>query len=196
MKKIISLLLALVMVMGLSVTAFAANPAESTVPASSDATITASYTNPDYAIQHAYRATIAWEQTGTIQYTSGTQTLYTWDTTGLKYNQTTQDIPAKWNVSNDAQVKITVTNFSDEGIVATCAQAAPLANSGVTSIESNFVNNKNSVEIASAAGASVTDTGAAKDDSVTLNITNVIGTITEACQIGSVTVSLTIKDKA
>ena len=193
MKKIISLLLALVMVMGLSVTAFAAeNEATQTgVPTSSNAAITASYTDPSYDIKHTYKATIAWEQTGTIQYTSGTQKRYTWNTKDLVYVEGTQEITPVWTVDN-AQVKITVTNYSDQKVTASCAEAAPLENSDVISIESNFVDNKSSVTVDSAAGASVTDTGAKKDGSVTLNITDVKGKITQAGQIGTVTVTLAI----
>lgn len=192
MKKIISLLLALVMVMGLSVTAFAENSdTQTTTPTTSNASITADYAEPTYDVAHAYKATISWEQTGKIEYTSGTQTLYTWDTSKLEYNKGTQEITPKWTINN-AQVKITVTNFSDQKITASCAQAAPLANSDITSITSNFVDNKSSVTVDSAAGATVTDKGAQKEGSVTLNITDVQGKITKADQIGTVTVTLSI----
>lgn len=58
MKKIISLLLALIMVMGLSVTAFAENT-ETTLPKDSNATITAQYETGTAVYKSTYKVTVS-----------------------------------------------------------------------------------------------------------------------------------------
>ena len=186
MKKIISLLLALVMVMGLSVTAFADGSAtQTTTPTTSDASITANYVSPDADYVHTYKATVAWQQTGTIKYTDAT-TVYTWDTDKLEYNTSSNTENNKWTLDN-AKVAITVTNYSDQGITAKCAD--PAATGTVTSISGQY--DKTDLSLASAyveAG-----TSEAKSDTATLTINDVQGKITtDGAVIGTITVTLAI----
>ena len=186
MKKIISLLLALVMVMGLSVTAFADGSAtQTTTPTTSDAAITASYEAPDAQYVHTYKATVAWKQTGTIKYTDAT-TVYTWDTDKLEYSTSSNTKNNKWTLDN-AKVAITVTNYSDQGITAKCAN--PAAIGPVTSISGEY--DKANLSLASAYVEG--GTNEAKSDTATLTINDVQGKITtDGAVIGNITVTLAI----
>ena len=70
MKKIMSLVLALALVLSMGATVFAAEsePVE-TVPDSKDINVTAGYTAPTYsAAATVYHVVIGWQQTGTITY--------------------------------------------------------------------------------------------------------------------------------
>ena len=186
MKKIISLLLALVMIMGLSVTAFAdGNATQTTTPTTSDAAITAVYVAPGAEYVHTYKATVAWQQTGTIKYTDAT-TVYTWDTDKLEYTTSSNTDNNKWTVDK-AKVAITVTNYSDQGITAKCAD--PAATTPVTSISGEY--DKANLSLASA----YVETGKseAKSDTATLTINDVQGKITtDGTVIGTITVTLAI----
>lgn len=185
MKKIISLLLALVMVMGLSVTAFAdGNATQTTTPTTSDAAITASYVSPDADYVHTYKATVAWKQTGTIKYTDAT-TVYTWDTDKLEYITSSNTENNKWTVDN-AKVAITVTNYSDLAITAKCAD--PAATGNVKSISGEYDKSDLSLDSAYVKGGM----SKATTDTATLSITDVKGTITQDGTIGNITVTLAL----
>lgn len=186
MKKIISLLLALVMVMGLGVTAFAnGSDTKTNIPATSNASITASYEIPDASYVHTYKATVAWQQTGTIKYTDAT-TVYTWDTDKLEYKTSSNTESNKWTLEN-AKVAITVTNYSDQGITANCAD--PAATAPVTSISGEY--DKANLSLASAYVKG--GTNEAKSDTATLTINDVRGKITtDGTVIGTITVTLAI----
>ena len=186
MKKIISLLLALVMVMGLGVTAFAdGNATQTTTPTTSDAAITAAYVAPDADYVHTYKATVAWQQTGTIKYTDAT-TVYTWDADNLEYITSSNTENNKWTLEN-AKVAITVTNYSDQGITANCAD--PAATAPVTNISGEY--DKANLSLASAYVKG--GTNEAKSDTATLTINDVQGKITtDGTVIGTITVTLAI----
>lgn len=186
MKKILCAVLALVMVMALSVTAFAnGSDTKTNIPATSNASITASYETPDASYVHTYKATVAWKQTGTIKYTDAT-TVYTWDTDKLEYKTSSNTESNKWTLDN-AKVAITVTNYSDQGITAKCADPAGIGT--VTSIRGEY--DKTDLSLASAyveAG-----TSEAKSDTATLTINDVQGKITtDGAVIGTITVTLAI----
>ncbi len=192
MKKIISLLLALVMVMGLSVTVFAAPTSsdKTSVPANETASITASYEAGSTTKDPVYKVNVAWEQVGTIKYT-GAKDVYDWNTGTLVYEKKDTSVPAGWDVSGDAAVNITVTNYSNAAIQATCG--APAALDGVTKIEGSYAGNQStSVLNLGTADNGLGTGGAGKEttDTTTFSINSVEGKITEAGTIGTITVSL------
>lgn len=194
MKKIISLLLALVMVMGLGVTAFAEPTSndKTSVPANETASITAGYEAGSVSKPPVYRVNVAWEQVGTIKYT-GAKEVYDWNTGDLVYTKNDDEsTTAKWDVSSDAAVNITVTNYSNMAVTATCG--APVAINGVTQIEGSYAGNQSTsvLNLGSADNGRGTS-GAGQPVVLTANyaITNVEGSITETnTTIGKITVTL------
>ena len=194
MKKIISLLLAVVMIMGLSVTAFSEPTSndKTSVPANETASITAGYEAGSVSKPPVYRVNVAWEQVGTIKYT-GAKEVYDWNTGDLVYTKNDDEsTTAKWDVSSNAAVNITVTNYSNMEVTATCG--APAVLNGVTKIEGSYAGNQSTsvLNLGSADNGRGTS-GAGQPVVLTANyaITNVEGSITETnTTIGKITVTL------
>ena len=116
MKRIFSILLALTLMLALAVPAFATEIPPKSGESSKD--VTANYATSDDDVTHTYYVTIAWDAP---EFTYNFQgTMYTWDTTHLKYTADSQTGEAGWlqddstyadSVTKD--IKLTVTNRSD-----------------------------------------------------------------------------------
>ena len=191
MKKVLSFVLALVMVMALSVTAFAANGIPNTgvgeFPGSKDnIDITANFTDNKDVVNHKYHVTVKWAPNVTISYSNG-YTTYTWDPANTKYE--TKATEAAWSVNEGANIKITVENRSDGAIQAVCG--APMAVAGVNAnIQGSYDNESNgTLNIGSAAGENYT-AGEMQSASATYSITGVTGSIDKNGTIATITVTV------
>ena len=209
MKKIMSLVLALALVLSMGITVFAAESTNPTTVKSEDIDnnrtnidVTAGYTAPSYTVASTvYHVVVAWEKAGTIKYV-GDNFTYTWNPeTGDNGEYTKNGTPAHWEVSADAKVAITVTNKSNAAITATCGAPA-VAIGTVTSIAGHYGTDESATEakldLESAApkitGPNDGLTGTEQKASATYTITGVNGTIGEAGVIA--TISVTIAKKA
>ena len=211
MKKIMSLVLALALVLSMGVTVFAE---ESTNPTTvtndeiennnTNIDVTAGYTAPSYAVAGTvYHVVVAWQKSGTVKYV-GDNFTYTWNPeTGDNGAYTKTGTAAHWEVSADAKVAITVTNKSNAAITATCGAPA-VAIGTVTGIVGHYGDGTDQtaeLNLESAAPATVGPDatedqlkGTERKASATYTITGVDGTIAGAGTIA--TISVTIAKKA
>lgn len=190
MKKVLSFVLALVMVLALSVTAFAETyEGEGTFPAegkSESTNIEATYKPHDDVVVSKYHVTVAWNTTGSISYTKG-YTTYTWNPGDTKYDPTVTE--AKWNVQN-ASIAITVTNRSDGAIKAECGAPVDKTDGAATIIGSYDTATNGTIQLATAAGATYTDNGSKQTGTATYTIKNVSGSISQSGTIATITVKV------
>ena len=190
MKKVLSLILVLAMVMCLSVTAFATgNPSTMTeVPGSGSVGIVAGYEKTTDNVVHKYDVTIGWATSGTLKYTVDKDT-YTWNTNTLQYDKEL-NTNGTWTADN-VKVTITITNRSDAAIKVECGD--PVEAEGITAITGHYgegTDTTATLNIASAANG-LTGTGAEQSGSATYTITGVDGAITaDATTIGTITVAI------
>lgn len=209
MKKIMSLVLALALVLSMGVTVFAAESTNPTTVKSEDIDnnqtnidVTAGYTAPSYTVASTvYHVVVAWEKSGTIKYV-GDNFTYTWNPeTGDNGEYTKNGTPAHWEVSSDAKVAIAVTNKSNAAITATCGAPAAKTDTGVTDIEGHYGDGTAQtaeLKLKSAAPATVgPDTteeqlkGTVQEGNATYTITGVNGAISQDnVVIGTITVSI------
>lgn len=190
MKKIISLLLALVMVMGLSVTAFAGEYGEPSATTKEDATITAEYKEGSVKHNDKYRINVKWTPSGTIKY-SDAVTTYNWNTTSLTYDKDPSSTTAGW-VCEQATIKIDVTNYSSQGVKVSCA-APTITDNGVTAINGTYTDGQTSTVLPlGTANNHLGENGAGEPvtGTTTFSISDVQGKITEAGTIGTITISI------
>lgn len=199
MKKIMSLVLALALVLSMGVTVFAAeSETVETVPDSKDINVTAGYTAPTYsAAATVYHVVIGWQQTGTITYTDA-KNVYNWTVSDGDNGQYVRDDEkseaAKWTVAN-AAVAITVTNKSNAAITATCAEPKKVGNVTVTGSYDATSNGQLELESAAPAESELPTTlnGTERTATATYTITGVDGTITGAGAIATINVSISAK---
>lgn len=190
MKKIISLLLALIMVMGLSVTAFADEYGEPSDATKENATITAKYATGSVTHNDAYKINVTWEPSGTIKY-SDAVTIYNWSTKDLKYVEDDTSTKAGW-VCEQAAIKIDVTNYSSQGVKVSCA-APTITDNGVKAINGTYTDGQTSTVLNLETANNGNGTGGAgkeTTDTTTFSINSVEGKITEAGTIGTITISI------
>lgn len=209
MKKIMSLVLALALVLSMGVTVFAA---ESTNPTTvtndeiennnTNIDVTAGYTAAKYDTgATVYHVVVAWEKTGTITY-AGNQYYYDWKVDDNNFGYVKNDeksTGAGWTVDN-AKVAITVTNKSNAAITATCG--APVVKidtvTGIVGHYDDGTDQTAELNLESAAPATVGPNttedqlkGAAKEGKATYTITGVNGAISQDnVVIGTITVSI------
>ena len=211
MKKIMSLVLALALVLSMGVTVFAEENSGSTTvtdptdPAnnSKDIDVTAGYTAPSYTVASTvYHVVVAWEKSGTITY-AGNQYYYDWkvDENNFGYvKDDTKSTNAGWKVDN-ATVAITVTNKSNAAIKATCSAPAAKTDTGVTGIEGHYGDGTAQtaeLKLESAAPATVGPDateeqlkGTVREGNATYTITDVKGAISQTdIVIGTISVTI------
>lgn len=208
MKKIMSLVLALALVLSMGVTVFAAESTNPTTVKSEDIDnnqtnidVTAGYEKPSYTVASTvYHVVIGWKQSGTITYTDA-KNVYNWTVSendnGKYVKDETKSTEAKWTVS-DAAVEITVTNKSNAAITATCG--APAVTGNVTGVTGQYDAASNgTLNLASAAPAeSELPTkleGTERTATATYTITDVKGSI-NGDKTTIATISVTIAKKA
>ena len=190
MKKTISILLALVMVLALSIAAFA----EDITPNSGNKSqeVTAQYVegtadNPGTV----YHVTIEWTPgDNTLAYTDGTAA-YRWDPETLTYLSVEEGGTAPgWTGS--AQYTVTVTNKSNAAVTA---QVSWQDNEGITA-DCSYADG-NTVALGSAAEGVTPgsgETGEEKTDSITAEIKVLDGSIASSGAIGTLTVNIASLD--
>lgn len=119
MKKVLSFVLALVMVLALSVTAFAENHTytDVTTPKKNDVDVTAGYTaGSEAAGATTYKFNVSWEPTTDLKYV-GEQAEYVWDVSdsaNLHYRKDVKNNDAGWHGSY--VLDVTVTNYSNAAL--------------------------------------------------------------------------------
>lgn len=119
MKKFLSMILALALVVALAVPAFAAEINEN--KGTGEQEVTAQYVAPqELDGGKVYRIVIEWaptEEETALSYT-GKNSTYTWDTSSLQYKETVNNAEQiGW--AGAAGYKVTVTNYSNDDIATT-----------------------------------------------------------------------------
>lgn len=120
MKKVLSFVLALVMVMALSVTAFAEDYTytDVTTPKKNDVEVTAGYTaGSDTEGATTYKFNVTWNASTTSLKYVGEQAEYVWDvsdSTNLHYRKDVKNADAGW--SGSYVLDVTVTNYSNAAL--------------------------------------------------------------------------------
>lgn len=193
MKKIMSLVLALALVLSMGVTVFAGEAtvgdSTGTIPANSNTVnVTAKYeAGENVSAGTKYLVNVSWNVSGTLTYKDKTKT-YTWNTNDMQYQLTHTAETGTW--TGDATVDLTVTNKSNADISVECSDVTKPAGLNMTA---QF--DKQMFDVKTAAPADVTDISVKVADPVTatLTISNVSGEITADTTVASFTVTIKAK---
>lgn len=187
MKKALSLILALAMVMSLGISAMA----EEINAGENEIDVGASYTGGGVSITGTvYSVKLSWTAIENISYNAGT-VAYKWDATKLEYvEDTNNSVSAGWN-KDTTSCTITVTNSSNAAVTATAAFTQK-ENIGAT-VNCTFTNN--GAEIASAAPtqaelANGTTEGSAKTGTITANVTASGELNSGVTSVGTITITI------
>lgn len=118
MKKVLSFVLALVMVMALSVTAFAVDYTDVNTPKENNVEVTAGYTaGVDTKGATTYKFNVFWNASDISLKYVGEQAEYVWDvsdSTNLHYRKDVKNDDAGW--SGSYVLDVTVTNYSNAAL--------------------------------------------------------------------------------
>lgn len=193
MKKIMSLVLALALVLSMGVTVFAkdvtvGNDADTIPENSNTVDVTAEYVPGDsVSAGTKYLVNVSWTVSGNLTYKDKTKT-YTWDTGKMQYEHTATAEAGTW--SGGATVDLTVTNKSNADISVECSNVTKAA--GLT-MTATF--DKQTFDVATAAPKDVSDTTVktAVPATAKLTISNVSGEITADTTVASFTVTIKAK---
>ena len=172
MKKIVTILLTLVLVLAMSTTAFAATIESN--PGSQDIDVSAKYVD-SVSAPTKYSVDVTW---GAMEFTYTVSGTKTWDPETHTYTASTQ--PA-WTASGNT---ITVTNHSNTDITASFAFSALTAYNTVTGSFSNT-----SITLPTAEGKAVNDAALTGETSLTLGGT-LASDITVFTNVGTVIVTI------
>ena len=172
MKKTISFLLALVLVLTMSTTAFAATIESS--PDSQDIDVNAKYVG-GVSVPTRYSVDLTW---GAMEFTYTVSGTKTWDPESHTYTTSTQPV---WTASGNT---ITVTNHSNTDITASFAFSALTAYNTVTGSFSSA-----SLTLPTAEGKAVNDAVLTGQTSFTLGGT-LASDITDFTNVGTVIVTI------
>lgn len=192
MKKVLSMILALTLIVALAVPAFAADTLAPNAGAS-DQDVTATYDKAVVADPATvYYVTVAWtEVSNTIKFTEGTKA-YKWNGTTMYYEEdAANSIADAW--SGTAEYNITVTNQSNGTVNASAAWAAA---SGITvdaTVGAAVAPTTAAVSGGTAIEFSDTTTqGTAQTGTINVQVaTPTAGTISADSTIGTITVTIT-----
>lgn len=118
MKKVLSFVLALVMVMALSVTAFAVDYTDVNTPKENNVEVTAGYTaGSENKGATTYKFNVSWSASDISLKYVGEQAEYVWDvsdSTNLHYRKDVKNDDAGW--SGSYVLDVTVTNYSNAAL--------------------------------------------------------------------------------
>ena len=121
MKKVLSFVLALVMVMALSVTAFAVDYTDVNTPKENNVEVTAGYTaGSENKGATTYKFNVSWNASDISLKYVGEQAEYVWDvsdSTNLHYRKDVKNADAGW--SGSYVLDVTVTNYSNAALKLT-----------------------------------------------------------------------------
>jgi len=189
MKKTLSIILALAMVLALSVSALAVDLVPNSGASSQN--VTASYTaHTDAPVATAYYVTIAWvANNNDIAYSEGVTT-YVWDAANTKFDAGT--LTGKgW--TGTAQYTITVTNQSNDAIAASASWAPAAGITCAATVGSDLALNRADVDGSNAVLTPAADlAGNAQSDTITVDVaTPTAGTIAaDGALVGTITVAI------